>query len=140
MRLAPLSLLLRLALGGLFVTAGVLKLRDPGTFASEVANYHLVPAMAPLLAVTLPVVEILSGAALILARSRWRTAAALLIALLMGLFTIAVSQVLARGINVSCGCFGSSSGPVTGWTLARDLGLLGCAALLFRLESIETRC
>jgi putative oxidoreductase len=135
----PLLLALRLALGGLFIVAGLLKLRDPSTFANEVANYHLVPALAPLLAATLPAIEILSGAVLVIAPSRWRTAAALLIALMMGLFSIAVSQVLARGINISCGCFGGSSGPVTGWTLARDIGLLASAVLLVRLESTEKR-
>lgn len=134
-----LSLSLRLALGGLFLVAGVLKLHDPTAFASEVANYHLLPALGPLLAATLPVIEILSGAVLIAAPSGWRAAAALLIALLVGLFTIAVAQVLVRGINVSCGCFGSSSGPVTSWTLIRDVGLLASAALLVRLETANKR-
>jgi putative oxidoreductase len=129
-----LSQLLRLALGTLFVIAGLVKLRDPGAFASEVANYRLLPAIAPLIAVTLPTLEICSGAVLVLGPPRWRSAAALLIALMMGIFTIAVAQVLVRGINVTCGCFGNASGPVTGWTLARDLGLLAGAFVSLRLE------
>jgi hypothetical protein len=48
------------------------------------------------------------------------------------MFTIAIVHVVRAGINVDCGCFGGSSGPVTVWTAARDLLLLAAAALVFR--------
>jgi uncharacterized membrane protein YphA (DoxX/SURF4 family) len=128
-----LAWLLRLGLGALLVTAGLGKLADPTAFAVEVANYRLLPGLAPYLAVTLPGVEIAIGLGLVLLPAPWRRAAALAATVLMGLFTVAVTQVVARGINVSCGCFGGESGPVTFYTVGRDLALLAASAWLLRL-------
>ncbi len=130
----PLSLLLRLALGGLLITAGVLKLPDPTAFANEITNYRLLPQLAPWLAAMLPSVEIALGLALIVAPTKWRRASALATLALMAVFTVAVGQVVARGINVSCGCFGGNSGPVTLVTVARDGALLAMAAAILWLE------
>ena len=126
-----LAWLLRLGLGALFLAAGVAKLRDPAGFATEISNYRFLPALAPYLATMLPMIEAALGVTLLVGPARWRRAAALATAGLLVVFTVAVAQVVARGINVDCGCFGGNSGPVTGWTVARDLGLLGAAALLF---------
>jgi uncharacterized membrane protein YphA (DoxX/SURF4 family) len=125
-------LTLRLILGGLFIVAGLAKLRDPAAFATEVANYHLFSEAAPLLAATLPAVELVAGLALISGPSRWRRSAALLLSGLMVVFTAALTLVVVRGINISCGCFGGDTGPITWLTVARDFALLGVAlALLF---------
>jgi putative oxidoreductase len=136
----PLALALRLGLGGLMAWAGLMKLRDPGEFANEIANYHLFPSLAPWLAVTLPAIEIVLGLALCAAPRAWLRAAALATAGLLAVFTVAVAQVVARGINVSCGCFGGTgSGPVTGLTIARDLVLLAAAIALLLLASRPPR-
>jgi uncharacterized membrane protein YphA (DoxX/SURF4 family) len=121
---------LRLGLGVLFVVAGVAKWRDPTAFATEIANYRWMADTAPWVAATLPAIEVLLGVAVIVAPATWRRAAALGMTGLLVLFTVAVGQAVARGINVDCGCFGGSSGPVSVWTIARDLGLLGAAAAL----------
>jgi uncharacterized membrane protein YphA (DoxX/SURF4 family) len=128
-------LLLRVALGGLFVWAGFTKLGDPARFATDIANYRMFPSLAPLMAVTFPPIEIVLGLALVAAPRLWRRAAALAVAALMALFTVAVAQAVARGINVDCGCFGGSvSGPVTIWTVARDVALTLAAAALAVVE------
>jgi putative oxidoreductase len=125
---------LRLGLGALFIVAGVLKLRDPTGFATEIANYRFLAEAAPWLAATLPMVEVILGAALIAAPALWRRGAALAMAGLLVVFTVAVTQAVARGINVDCGCFGgAASGPVSGWTIARDLGLLAASVALLWL-------
>jgi uncharacterized membrane protein YphA (DoxX/SURF4 family) len=122
--------ILRLGLGGLFIFTGVLKLADPNAFATEIHNYQLFPALAPLLAATLPVVEIVVGAAIVAGPRPWVRAGALASGALMLVFTIAVSSALTRGINISCGCFGAGSGTITLITVLRDLALLaGCAAV-----------
>jgi uncharacterized membrane protein YphA (DoxX/SURF4 family) len=126
---------LRLALGGLFLYAGVMKLGTPADFATEIANYHLGNAFAPLGAVTMPTVEIVLGAALIVGTRPWVRAAALGSASLLAIFTFAVATVVARGINVDCGCFGGNSGPVTMLTVLRDLALLGAAGAIFWLAA-----
>jgi uncharacterized membrane protein YphA (DoxX/SURF4 family) len=130
---------LRLGLGALFIVAGVLKLRDPTGFATEVANYRLLADVAPLMAATLPMVEIVLGVALIVAPATWRRAGALATAGLLALFTVAVAQAVARGINVDCGCFGGGSGPVDRWTVARDVALLAGAIALYFVTPSSTR-
>jgi uncharacterized membrane protein YphA (DoxX/SURF4 family) len=129
---------LRLGLGALFIVAGTLKLRDPVAFASEITNYRLLSSLAGYLAAGLPMVELVLGAALLLAPAPWRRAAALASASLLAVFTVAVAQVVARHINIDCGCFGSSSGPVDGWTIARDVALLLGACALFALTPLTS--
>src|SRR5437879_582991 len=119
-----LTLAARLALGALFVVAGALKLGDPTAFATEIANYRFLSELAPYLATTLPAIEIVVGGALIVGPPAWRQAAALASIGLLVAFSVAVIHVVRAGINVDCGCFGQHSGPVTGWTLVRDLALI----------------
>jgi uncharacterized membrane protein YphA (DoxX/SURF4 family) len=133
-----ISWALRLGLGGLFVVSGALKLRDPNAFATDIANYQLFPQHAALLAAMLPVAEIFAGAALIATPASWRRAAAAAIALMMVVFTVAAVSALARGIDISCGCFGSDSGRVDALTIVRDLALLGVAVAVVRLEGRRT--
>lgn len=122
---------LRLGLGGLFVVTGALKLADPSAFAVEIHNYQLFPALAPILAATLPAMELAIGASLVAGPRPWLRAGALSSLALMAVFTVAVGSAALRGINISCGCFGAGSGPITWMTVARDLTLLAaCAGLL----------
>jgi putative oxidoreductase len=129
-----LDWMLRLGLGALFIVAGVLKLRDPGFFAVEIANYRFMTSLAPYLAVTLPAIEVALGIALVASTRKWRQAAALGMIGLMVVFTVAVSQVVARHIAVECGCFDRSSELVTGMTIVRDVGLLAAAAVAYVLQ------
>jgi putative oxidoreductase len=124
---------LRLALGGLFVVTGALKVGDPAAFAVEIHNYQLFPALAPVLAAALPGVELAAGLAILAGPRAWVRAGALACAALMLVFTVAVGSVVARGINISCGCFGAGSGPVTWLTILRDVALLVASAALLHL-------
>jgi len=128
------SLLLRLAMGGLLLYAGIAKLRDPAGFAQEIANYQLMPGLAPYLAVTLPAIELLVGGALLFSPWRWRQAGALGAALLLGVFLVAAGSAVARGLDISCGCFGTGTEPVSVLTVVRNLGLVLAAVLLLRLD------
>jgi hypothetical protein len=53
----------------------------------------------------------------------------------MVVFTVAVASAVGRGINISCGCFGAGSGPVTLLTVARDLALIAASAFVYRLAA-----
>jgi hypothetical protein len=45
-------------------------------------------------------------------------------------FTIGVIAAMARGLNFSCGCFGTAAGTRIGWTkLGENVGMLLLAAL-----------
>jgi uncharacterized membrane protein YphA (DoxX/SURF4 family) len=103
-----LLLLFRVIVGGVFVWAGGLKIVDPLGFAQSIENYQVVSRpLAFFVAVWLPWVEVLSGAFLIV--GVLKRSSALLISLQLIGFIGLVAFALARGIDTSCGCFGSFS-------------------------------
>lgn len=114
----------RLIVGGVFIWAGVLKIPDPLGFAQSIQNYQFFPRdLVFVIAIVLPWMEVLGGALLIL--GLFRRSSALLISLLLLGFIGLVALALLRGIDTSCGCFGSLS-------RRADLGLiLADAVLLF---------
>jgi uncharacterized membrane protein YphA (DoxX/SURF4 family) len=121
---------LALGLAALFGYAGAAKLRAPRAFAEEIANYQLLPALAPHLAIVLPVLELLVACALLPPRSR--RPAALVASALMAAFLVAVTSVVVRHVDISCGCFGKDSAAVTWLTVARNVALLAaCGYLVF---------
>ncbi len=129
-----LRLVLRLGLAGLFVVAGVLKLNDPSRFALEIANYQLFPGLAPFVAIAMPTTEIVVGLGLLFLPKLWRQAAAALSAGMLVIFLFAVSSALVRKVNIDCGCFGGSEGPIGPLTVVRNVALLAMALLLVWLE------
>ena len=124
-----LLLTLRLALGGVFVYAAWVKLREPWLlFAMSIDNYHVLPQWAvTALARLLPWAELALGLLLIVGRFR-RIATAGVSALLAVFFTMMVRAYL-RGDTIDCGCFGPGEqiGPLT---LLRDGSMLAAAVFL----------
>lgn len=116
--------LFRLIVGGVFIWAGALKIADPLGFAQSIQNYQFFPRdLVFVIAIVLPWMEVLAGAFLIL--GLFRRSSALLIAVLLLGFIGLVALALLRGIDTSCGCFGSLS-------RRADLGLiLADSVLLF---------
>jgi putative oxidoreductase len=124
----------RLLLGGLFLYAGLVKAANVAAFAGEVSSYKILPyAWNFLVAAVLPYVEVLAGFLLLL--NRKVRPAALVLGLLTAIFIAALASVLARGMNIDCGCFrpgGSHTSPLA--ALLRDVGLLLLAAICYRLR------
>lgn len=122
-----LSLLCRLVVGGVFIWASLDKLAHPAEFAKAIHHYRLVPyALLHPAALLLPAVELLAGAALV---AGWqRRGAALLCAFMLAVFIAAIGAALARGLDISCGCFHTDGGHAVGVELLwRDaLLLLAC--------------
>ncbi len=123
--------ILALAVGAVFVYAGTVKLIDPLHFATEINNYQLVSwPVAVRLAFYLPWLELLLGLALII--HRLFEGAVMLTASLMLIFIVASIIAKARGIDVSCGCFGGLSDSLTfTWHLVLDFLLLGALGALW---------
>lgn len=133
---AWLALAARLYLGAVFLMACVHKIAHPEVFALDIAAYEFLPtALVNLFALTLPWVEAAAGAMIVVGfRTR---AAALLIALMMIAFLIALSSALARGLDLSCGCFAPGVGesdPISGLTLLRDAAWLGLALYVLAFD------
>jgi putative oxidoreductase len=123
--------LVRIALGGLFVFAGATKAYDPGTFAIEIQRYQIVPWVVDALAsVYLPWLEMSAGALLLL--KRFERGALLVITLLLLIFTLALASAMFRGLSIDCGCFGKAF-TATGTTvpLLRNLLLLAFTGVLW---------
>ncbi|HEY2711775.1 MAG TPA: MauE/DoxX family redox-associated membrane protein [Chthoniobacterales bacterium] len=94
--------------GAIFVYAGVIKVFDPLRFASDITNYQILPwAVAVRLAFFLPWLELWCGLALIFYRL-FRGAVVLMVAMMLVFIGASIIAKL-RGIDVSCGCFGSAS-------------------------------
>lgn len=110
-------LVLRLALGGLFLYAAYIKLDPfgpPGAaqaFADSIKGFKLLPPEGDHLVVlatfAVPWVEAIAGAMLVL--GLWSRAAALVLLLNLAAFVAAIVSVLERGISTKCGCFGKFS-------------------------------
>ncbi|MEQ7123201.1 MauE/DoxX family redox-associated membrane protein [Actinopolymorpha sp. B11F2] len=129
------SLAARLVLGGVLLVAGILKLGvAPTEQVRAVRAYQLLPyGVDAAVGYTLPFVEIVLAAALILGMGTRVTA--VFSGVLMLVFVAGIASVWARGLSIDCGCFGDG-GPVdpaqTKYLeeILRDLGLTLCAAWL----------
>ena len=130
----PIILFARVVLGGVFIFASLDKISNPEAFATAISNYHVLPfGLENLLALILPWLEFLAGVCII--AGIMVDGAAIMIIIMNIVFIVAISQALARGISIECGCFSVSS-PETGdniglITIIRDFGYLILAFLVF---------
>ncbi len=124
--------IIAIIIGGLFVYAGAVKVMDPAEFARDINNYKMLPWQPSVwLALYLPWLEILCGLAL-LTRVLFR-GAVFIVTALMTVFIIASLVAKARGLDITCGCFGHASQSLSfAWHLALDFALLGGLLLLWK--------
>jgi uncharacterized membrane protein YphA (DoxX/SURF4 family) len=129
-----ISLVVRLSLGGVFLTAGGLKVIDPQGSVQAVQAYQLLPRpLETLVGWGLPFLEIALG--LLLVAGLFTRVVAVASAALLGALLAAVISVAARGLSIDCGCFGGggavAEGQATyGTEIVRDLGFLVLAGWL----------
>jgi len=136
-----LAVLLRPVVGGIFLVSGLAKIADPVRFLLTLREFQLLPGvLESFLAIYLPWLEFLLGLCLVLGILH-RTAA-LLIAGLNGFFIVAIGSVMARGIEVDCGCFGLLADILhlpdlaDGKAIVRNLVLMGMCLHVFRSETL----
>lgn len=121
----------RLVLSAVFIYASLDKIINPGAFAQAVFNYQVLPGeLVNLTALILPWLELILGACLL--SGRWMTGASSLGAVLMTVFMGLILFNLARGLDISCGCFSTKpdEGPMDKLTLLRDILFLALALCL----------
>ena len=128
---------LRLMLAGVFIYAGVPKVMDPEGFARIIFGYDVFsPVLINLLAITVPFIELFSGAALLF--ESFKRPALFVINFLLFLFMIVIGYNLIRGHEFDCGCF---SVGVPGHVspalqlLVRDIALLSVGVYLLFLHT-----
>lgn len=150
----------RLIVGGLFVLAASIKLRAPQEFANAIKAFKVFPPetgdhLVMTSTFAMPWIELMAGLMLIVG---WRTrAAALIISGLLVAFIAAVVSVLARKLEVECGCFGKleiiCDGPIGACGIVRNALMLAMTGLVlvrgagpWSLDSVlgrgvvDTRC
>ncbi|HEV7868262.1 MAG TPA: MauE/DoxX family redox-associated membrane protein [Chthoniobacteraceae bacterium] len=122
--------LLALLLSGVFLFAGVMKLREGAPFAGSIARFQLLPeSFIHPVALGLPILEVFCALALVI--GPWKRPAALGIVLLCTTFLLALVSAGARGLSVECSCFGAVVAEPLGKLIARDLVLLTAAGAIY---------
>ncbi|TAN37277.1 MAG: DoxX family protein [Verrucomicrobia bacterium] len=127
MKKSHIQTTVRWIVGLFFLAVALPKLAAPLELALAIFRYHLLPdALINLTALVLPWVELVAAVTLLLAPSSWRKAATVLLAGLLLVFTAAIAISLARGLDISCGCFTLKPGlgHIGAWSIIRNLTLL----------------
>ena len=130
-----LTLLARVVLGGTLLVAGALKVGNLQKSAMAVRAYELLPvSLANFLGYALPWIEI--GVGLLLMLGVATKTVAVIGAINMLVFIIAIAQAWARGLSIDCGCFGGGGSVDPEDTkylseIIRDLGLFALGIYLY---------
>jgi len=130
----------RLLLGVIFLLASIDKIRYPHLFGEIVYNYQVLSDMGvSLVAVLLPWVELTLG--ILLITGTWTPGAVLLANLMFSAFLALGIFNVARGLDVSCGCFSvrPTGDPAVLWTILRDVAFLALAVYLLLKTSRQLR-
>ena len=98
----------RIGLGALFIYSALAKISDPDDFARAVMRYGVLPDFTVgIFSLTMPMLELLAGLSMLF--TKWLRESALLVSGMLAMFIVALIQALARGLEISCGCFGVPS-------------------------------
>ncbi len=125
--------------GGIFVYAGAIKALDPVRFANDIDNYKFLPWFISVrLAFYLPWLEMLCGLVLIF-RFLYRGGLSILTTLIL-VFIGATIAAKARGLDITCGCFGHASQHWNFWQhMTVDLSIFVALAMLLWMELFRAR-
>lgn len=111
-------------IGFVFIYSGLEKITDPATFSDAIANYKLIPNFAiNFFAVAVPWIELVVG--LLLIFNFYVKENAVIYSSLMLVFTLMILISVMRGLDISCGCFGTTDNQKVGLIkILENLGLL----------------
>jgi uncharacterized membrane protein YphA (DoxX/SURF4 family) len=127
----------RFGLAIVFLWAGIAKLLDLWAFVQAVERYQIVHGvLAKMIAFTLPWLEVLAGICMV--AQRWVRGAMLLAAMMFCMFLAALILAKARGLDISCGCFGTGKSATLNFAIVRAavlFALLGVTGYALRVAS-----
>ena len=126
------TVVIRIALGAIFLFSCAGKIANPTAFAAIVTNYQLLPPpLVSATAVVFPWIEAVCGLALVF--GRLEKGAALLISLMMVVFTGLILYNGYRGLNIACGCFSLAANEPSNIAVntLRNLVILAAGAWVF---------
>ncbi len=118
-----LTFVARVTLGCMFLWSALPKIRQPYDFLSSVYSYELIgPKLGLLVAMMLPWLELLVGVCLV--GGIFVSGALLASAGMAAMFAFVLGSALYRGLDISCGCFSTSTDKVSYITLIRAVVIL----------------
>ena len=128
-----LIVLIRILLGVIFIYASYDKILDPGKFARDIDNYHIIPLVFEnLIALIIPWLELFIGIGLV--AGLMVDGASMISGGLMALFILFIFQATLRGFNIECGC-GLKEGEMVGWNkILENLVFLGASYLVWQRQ------
>jgi uncharacterized membrane protein YphA (DoxX/SURF4 family) len=135
-RIRAVALVLRIALGAIFLYSAWSKLKDSwALFAMAVDSYQVLPLWGvQLVARTLPWVELLIGVLLIV--GRWMRVAAVACSVMLVVFFGLMVRAHLKGMEINCGCFGP--GETISWrTLLRDGAMVAGSLVLSAMTLLK---
>lgn len=116
----------------MFIFAAIGKIWNPPAFANDIDNYRMLPyLLVSLMAVILPWLELFCGLFLIF--GKWLKGSSLIIVAMNVVFIIAIGSAMARGLDITCGCFSATDEGTKVGTLrlVEDILLLGAAGVIY---------
>ncbi|MEE9555280.1 MAG: MauE/DoxX family redox-associated membrane protein [candidate division Zixibacteria bacterium] len=118
-------LISRIILGALFVYAAIDKIIHPLAFAQLIHHYRITPPeLINYIAIAMPWIEFFTGVLLIIGYKA--KGSNLLIGAMLIFFIVLLTVTATRGINVSCGCFSTSTAVKSNLVIRiiEDIGML----------------
>jgi uncharacterized membrane protein YphA (DoxX/SURF4 family) len=122
----------RLVLGFVFVVASIDKIADPNAFAVSIGSYKLVgQSVAMMVATVLPWIELICG--LFLMFGIMLRGSSALVLIMLAVFVAGIISGIARGLDISCGCFSRDPnvGRIGWLRVLEDVGLMVLSILIF---------
>jgi len=117
----------RIVVAVTFAVAAIPKIDDMLGFAEDIRAYQVFPVWSShAIAAIVPMIELVGAAAILSGKDRWVRAGSVVLGVLTVAFIALIASVIARGIDLDCGCFGKQAeAEAVGWpTLWRDVALL----------------
>lgn len=138
---AYLALVAQLIVAAAFLLAALPKIQDPVAFETSVEAFNIVGStLSSWTALILPWLELVIGIGLLVPQMR-RASALIIIGLLL-LFIGLHASAWARGLDISCGCYGQSKtedSPNYLFLILRNTGLLLAVGIVF-IRDLRNRC
>ena len=132
------QLTIRLAIGAIFLYAGLGKILDPLGFASAIYNYKLFPVLIiGFIAVWLPWIEAVAGLSLIFGFKV--KGGSFITTSLLVLFICLILVSAIRGLDVECGCFSGIERKVGFLAIAEDFIILAGSIFVFFLDQVKIK-
>lgn len=105
--------IIRLYVALVFILSGLDKINDLSTFSNAIENYKLLPlSWVNIVAIIIPWIEVVAGSMLLL--GIFIKENSLIIFSMLSIFTLAIFIALLKGLNIDCGCQGTSLGQQIG--------------------------